>query len=116
MDFDLAYQENQSRGTLILRALFGGLMLIPHFFVLFFLGIATSFVGIIAFWAILFTGKYPDGMFNFVVRTWRWQYRVTSWSLFLTPDYPKFTGEILEGENQGTEEPSVVEETESGTI
>jgi len=112
MDFDLAYQENQSRGTLILRALFGGLMLIPHYFLLFFMGIAASFVGMIAFWAILFTGKYPEGMFNFVVRIWRWQYRVTSWSLFLTPNYPKFTGEVLEGENQGTEQESVVEQTE----
>ena len=76
MDFDLPYKEAHSRGRLILRALFGALMLIPHSFILFFLGIGVSFVNFIAFWAILFTGKYPEGMFNFVVSTWRWQFRV----------------------------------------
>ena len=100
MDFDLPYQEQQSRGRLILRALFGGLMLIPHFIILYFLQIGVLFVGMIGFWAILFTGKYPEGMFNFVVKVMRWAVRVNCWSTFLTPDYPSFTGEVLEGENK----------------
>ena len=100
MNFDLPYQEEQSRGRLILRALFGMLMLLPHFIVLYFLQIGVAFVGMIGFFAILFTGKYPEGMFNFVVKFMRWQVRVSCWSTFLTPDYPAFTGEVLEGENK----------------
>jgi lipoprotein-releasing system ATP-binding protein len=116
MDFDLPYQEQQSIGRLLLRVFFGVLMLIPHCFVLLFLGIGTTFVGLIAFFAILFTGKYPEGMFNFVVRTWRWQFRVSCWSTFFTDGYPKFTGRILEGENQNSEQQSIGKKTVSGTI
>ena len=100
MDFDVPYQEEQSRGRLIIRVLFGGLMLIPHSFVLFFLGIGVSIVGIIAFWAILFTGKYPEGMFNFVVNTMRWRFRVNAWYALLTDGYPAFTGKVLDSENK----------------
>jgi len=100
MDFDLTYQENQSRGTLILRALFGTLMLIPHYLILIFLQSAASSIGIAAFWIILFTGKYPETLFNLVSHWYRWQVRVQCWTEFLTPDYPKFTGEVLDGENQ----------------
>tara|TARA_B100000902_G_scaffold90293_1_gene93995 strand:+ start:1405 stop:2004 length:600 start_codon:yes stop_codon:yes gene_type:complete len=100
MNFDLPFQENQSRGRLILRTLLGSLMLIPHYFILFFLGIAVYFVGLAAFFTILFTGKYPEGMFNFVVTTMRWSYRVKCWYNFLTDGYPPFTGNILESENK----------------
>ena len=100
MDFDVPYQEEQSRGRLILRTLFGGLMLLPHSIVLFFLSIGTAIVGIIAFWCILFTGKYPEGMFNFVVNTMRWSYRVSAWLNLLTDGYPPFTGKVLDSENK----------------
>ena len=117
MDFDIAYQEKQSRGTFLLRLFFGGLMLIPHYLILFFFLLpAAGTIGSAIGWIILFTGKYPKAIFNFVVTTQRWYTRVQCWSTFLTPDYPKFDGEILEGENQATEESSVVEQPVIETI
>ncbi len=102
-NFDIAYKEEVSRGTVLIRALFGVFLIIPHAFALIFRLIATMFVQIIAFWIILFTGKFPDGMFDFVVGTGRWAYRVNCYLNFYTPDYPPFTGKILPGENEGIE-------------
>ncbi len=48
------------------------LLVIPHLIVLFFLSIAAAFVHFITFFAVLFTGKYPEGMRNFVVGFFRW--------------------------------------------
>jgi hypothetical protein len=65
---------------------------IPHFIVLFFLAIAVIVVTIIAWFAILFTGRYPEGMFRFVVGVMRWAYRVQAYALILTTDrYPPFS-------------------------
>ena len=65
---------------------------IPHYIVLFFLGIATVFVVIIAWFAILFTGRYPKGFFDFVVGVMRWSLRVMAYAALLTTDrYPPFT-------------------------
>jgi hypothetical protein len=98
--FDIEYTEEISRGTLIIRTLFGGFMIIPHFFVIIFRMYASMFVQMIAFWIILFTGKFPKGMFEFVVGTGRWMYRISCYLTFYTPDYPAFTGKVLPGENQ----------------
>jgi len=65
---------------------------IPHYIVLFFLGIAAIFVVIIAWFAVLFTGRYPKGLFDFVVGVMRWSLRVMAYALLLTTDkYPPFT-------------------------
>jgi hypothetical protein len=67
------------------------LLAIPHYIVLFFLGIAAFVVVIIAWFAILFTGTYPRGMFDFVVGVSRWQNRVAAYAyLLLTDQYPPF--------------------------
>ena len=64
---------------------------IPHIFVLIFLGLAVLVVTLIAWFAILFTGRYPRGMFDFVVNVLRWSFRVTAYALILTTDkYPPF--------------------------
>jgi hypothetical protein len=64
---------------------------IPHFVVLIFLGIAALVVTIIAWFAILFTGRYPRDMFNFVVNVLRWSFRVSAYAILLTTDkYPPF--------------------------
>jgi hypothetical protein len=65
---------------------------IPHFIVLFFLDIAAVVVVIIAWFAILFTGRYPRGMFDFVTGVMRWSLRVTAYAFLLTTDrYPPFS-------------------------
>ena len=64
---------------------------IPHYIVLFFLGIAAFFVVIVAWFAILFTGRYPRSLFDFVVGTYRWYVRVLAYAFILTTDeYPPF--------------------------
>ena len=52
------------------------LLAIPHYIVLFFLDIAAVVVVIVAWFAILFTGRYPRGMFDFVEGVIRWNNRV----------------------------------------
>jgi hypothetical protein len=97
-DFDIAHQESYSRGRLIVRALFGIFMIIPHVFVLLFRMIGVIFIQMIIWWVILITGKYPKGMFDFVVGTLRLQLRVNAFLYFLTDNYPSFSGDIAEGE------------------
>ena len=64
---------------------------IPHYIVLFFLDIAVLVVVIIAWFAILFTGRYPQGMFRFVEGVVRWHNRVIGYALTLVTDrYPPF--------------------------
>ena len=64
---------------------------IPHYIVLFFLHIALFVVVIIAWFAILFTGHYPRGMFEFVEGVIRWDNRVIAYAFILVTDrYPPF--------------------------
>jgi hypothetical protein len=65
---------------------------IPHYIVLVFLDIAAVVVVIIAWFAILFTGRYPRGMFDFVTGVLRWSLRVTAYAFLLVTDrYPPFS-------------------------
>ena len=67
------------------------LLAIPHYIVLWFLGIAVLVVLVISFFAVLFTGKWPEGMRDFVVGYTRWYTRVYAYILFLTDEYPPFS-------------------------
>jgi len=68
------------------------LLAIPHYIVLFFLGIAAIVSIVIAWFAILFTGRYPKGLFDFVVGVFRWCLRVVVYAFLLTTDrYPPFS-------------------------
>jgi len=64
---------------------------IPHYIVLVFLSIAAVVSVIIAWFAILFTGRYPTGLFDFVLGVMRWGNRVTAYAFVLVTDrYPPF--------------------------
>jgi len=68
------------------------LLAIPHYIVLFFLYIAAIVCLVIAWFAILFTGRYPRGLFDFVVGVSRWSLRVDAYVFLLVTDrYPPFT-------------------------
>lgn len=84
--------EKSNRLTVLLRALFGFIyVLIPHVIVLVFLFYAVSFVNFIAFWVILFTGKYPEGLHRFVVGVSRWAFRINAYMSYMTDTYPPFS-------------------------
>jgi hypothetical protein len=67
------------------------LLAIPHYIVLFFLWLAAIVCVIIAWFAILFTGRYPRGLFDFVLGVLRWGNRVIGYAFVLvTDEYPPF--------------------------
>jgi hypothetical protein len=68
------------------------LLAIPHYVILIFLGLAAFVAVIVAWFAILFTGRYPRGIFDFVEGVLRWSNRVVGYALILvTDEYPPFS-------------------------
>ena len=92
--FEVKYPERSSRILALFALLFYVpkiIMLIPHFIVLWFLGILSFFISVVGFLAILFIGKYPRSLFNLLVGILRWQMRVNAWMYSLTDKYPPFS-------------------------
>jgi hypothetical protein len=68
------------------------LLAIPHYILLVFLWIAAVVSVIIAWFAILFTGRYPRGLFEFVLGVFRWTNRVVGYAgILVTDEYPPFS-------------------------
>ena len=68
------------------------LLAIPHYIVLFFLSIGAVFAAIFAWFAILFTGRYPPSLFDFIEGVLRWHNRVGAYAfLLITDQYPPFS-------------------------
>jgi hypothetical protein len=87
LDFPYPDAERLERGLPLVK----WLLAIPHYFVLFLLYIGVFFAVIGAWFAILFTGSYPRGIFKFVEGTLRWGNRVTGYAVTLvTDEYPPF--------------------------
>ncbi len=67
------------------------LLAIPHLIVLFFLFLAAIVCAICAWFAVLFTGRYPRGLFDFITGVFRWSNRVSGYAFVLvTDEYPPF--------------------------
>jgi hypothetical protein len=67
------------------------LLAIPHYVVLLFLWLAALLFAIAAWFAILFTGRFPRGMFDFIESVLRWTNRVEAYVMLLATDrYPPF--------------------------
>jgi hypothetical protein len=98
VQFSLEYPTGLNRWMVLVK----WLLAIPHFIVLYFLQIIAQIITIIAFFAILFTGKYPRSMFDFVVGYTRWNDRVSAYTFFLTDDYPPFSFDQTSGYDAGS--------------
>jgi hypothetical protein len=91
LDLRADYPAGSSRGWAALTIfLIKFLLLIPHFFVLFFLGVAQAIIAVIAQFGVVFTGRYPAGLFDFVAGVLRWNTRVQAFVFSLTDKYPPF--------------------------
>ena len=66
------------------------LLAIPHCVVLLFLWIGFAVVSVVAFFAILFTGRYPKSLYEFVLGMNRWVFRVAAYAALMTDAYPPF--------------------------
>jgi len=89
---DIDYPEDVERDLSRGLPLVKWFLAIPHYIVLSFLTIGAFFVIIIAWFAIIFTGRYPKGMFNYVVGVGRWWVRVYAYAFMLVTDrYPPFS-------------------------
>ena len=64
---------------------------IPHYFVLFVLEIGCSSRSIIAFFAVIFTGEYPQALRDYTVGVFRWFFRVDSYVYLMHDEYPPFS-------------------------
>ena len=91
--FDVEYPEHLSRWKIFLKWLFA----IPHFIIVLLLINIAGILQFIAFFAILFTKKWPRGLFDFTVQIYRWTANVSAYALFLLRDeYPPFSGDTGE--------------------
>ncbi len=83
----LTYPETLSRWKVLVK----WLLIIPHLIVWSLVAFAAFIALVIAWFAILITGSYPKGLFDFVTGTYRWWYRISAYSYFLTDRYPPFS-------------------------
>jgi hypothetical protein len=90
--YPVVYQQvpavERSRLTVFFRAF----MVIPHLIVSVFYGIAAELAILVAWFAILFTGKYPAGVYEFVAGYLRFSTRLLGYMLLVTDEFPPFDG------------------------
>ena len=85
--FAADYPEDCSRGLILVR----WLLAIPQLVIANLLSDLAQVLAFFAFWVILFTGRFPEGMFRLVVGATRWQYNVYAYVLFHDGPYPPFS-------------------------
>ena len=87
ISYDVRYPDRVSRWKLLFWKV---ITAIPHFIILEFLGLGAVIVTVIAWFFILFSGRYPRGLFDYVAGGMRWGARVWAYVLSLTDEYPPF--------------------------
>jgi hypothetical protein len=87
INFDICYPERLIRWKVFIWKF---ITAIPHFIIVFFLWIGALLVTILAWFFILVAGRYPQGLFEYVVGVMRWGARVNAYVLSLTDEYPPF--------------------------
>ncbi len=85
--YEVEYPEELSRWLIFVK----GLLAIPHFIILYLWGIATNVVTLIAFFAMLFTKRYPRGLFDFALNVNRWNANVMAYLMLFRDEYPPFS-------------------------
>ena len=93
VSFEAGYPESPSRLLALLGVIFfiKIILLIPHLIIIYFLSIASFVVMYIGYWAVLITGSYPRGLFNFQIGVQRWSLRLNAWLAGWTDRYPPFS-------------------------
>lgn len=94
MQFEVTRPASQSRLTnfpLGIGIFIRSILLIPHFFIVYLLQIVANILYFIACFAILFTGRYPRGMFNFYVGYLRWNANMIGYLVSAYDNYPPFS-------------------------
>jgi hypothetical protein len=100
MKLNVQHQDKYSRGELLLRTFLGWLYIgIPHFFLLFFVGLWGAVLLFVSFWVILITGTYPEPMFQYQVKVQQWSLRLNARIYNLSDGYPAIG---LKGEDDRT--------------
>ena len=91
--YPAAFELDRAEKIANWRPLVHWLLVIPHALVLYVLGIVAGVVAFIAWFAILFTGKWPVGLQEFVLGVLRWNTRVLAYYHLLVDEYPPFSME-----------------------
>ena len=97
--YDVVYPGEMNRWLVLIK----WLLILPNAIVYLIFAFAAYFTSFIAWFAILFTGKYPRGLFDFYVGTLRWSARINAYTGLMTDEYPPFRLD------QGGEEPDAAE-------
>jgi hypothetical protein len=87
--FDVEYPQELSRWLIFVK----WLLVVPHVVIVYFLALAWEVVTLIAFFAILFTGRYPRELFAFAVNVFRWSSNINAYAGLLRDEYPPFSWE-----------------------
>jgi len=90
---DSEYIERPSRMLALLGIFYAPklLLLVPHSIALYFLSLIRFIIVWFAYWVVLITGRYPRGIFDFVVGATRWETRVNLWFFGIVDRYPPFS-------------------------
>ncbi len=91
MRLEITHQDRYSRGQLLLRTFFGWLYIgIPHGFLLLFVGLWSQVLAFVTFWIVLFTGRFPESIFEWQMGYQRWSLRLSAVLANLIDGYPAF--------------------------